>query len=436
MKPLERLFHIVALALQCGAGLPLLFSLSEESAPLGAANPWNTMANSFVLVGVIVLVTCNRAAVWRVAPALSLIFLLVLLAFASTIWSDYPDITIRKAGALLTTTTWAWYVAARFDLKEIIRLISNTIGIMAIASLFVGIFAPDLGQAGQLDPEGWRGIFSQKNNLGDIMAIGLLTYFYLIVSSRFRLLDFGFRLAGLVMCALLLILSQSRTSWVIGLIGVPITLVLQLVKGRAGIGAAVSWIAIMLLLPAMAFVEQGISAIAPLLGRSANLTGRTELWAAVLTCVRDHPLLGYGLGAFWVEDSRNVLYVWSTIHWHPPTAHNGWLDLLLELGWLGAALLTIQVGMIFIRGMRAVLKNSFPDSPYLLLMLSVALIHNLSESELLRPQSIMWILIVVSTTALAKVRHLPPVAALNTEQRTLRSSMLAARELPPLARSR
>lgn len=429
MKPLERVFHITALALQCGAVLPVLFRLSEDVSPLGTANPLNTVANAFVLAGVIVLMARNRSVTWRVAPALFLIFALVLLAFASIIWSDYPDITVRRSGALLTTTMWAWYVAARFDLRENIRIVAQTIGLMAIASLFLGAFAPAFGQGGPLDPEGWRGIFSTKNNLGDMMAVGVSTYFYLMVSSsRFRLFNFLALLISLALCVLLLILSQSRTSWIIGMISPAIILVLQFTKGRAGIGVALSLIAIMVLLPAVAFVREEVSVIAPLLGRSADLTGRTELWATLLPCIADHPLLGYGLGAFWVEDSRNVLYVWSAVHWHPPSAHNGWLDLMLELGWSGVALLTIQLCLLFVKATRAVIKNADPDAPYLLLMLLVILLHNLSESELLRPQSIMWILIVISATALAKISRQPPVATLAIEHRTLRPSPIAARE--------
>jgi exopolysaccharide production protein ExoQ len=429
MRPLERVFHISALGLQCGVALALLFLPSEDSNPLGTANPLNTVASAFVLAGTMVLMARNRSVTWRVAPALSLILTLVLLAMASTMWSDYPDITIRRSVALLTTTMWAWYVVARFGLRETIGLIAQTIGLIAIASLFLGTVAPDLGQAGPLDPDGWRGVFSAKNSLGDIMAVGVLTNFYLLVSSRFRLFDFLARLSGLVLCVLLLILSQSRTSWIIGMIGPAFVLVLQLIKGRPVISVTVSLVAIISLFPVVAFVGQEVSAIAPLLGRSANLTGRTDLWAIVSACVHDHPLLGYGFGAFWVEGSRNVLYVWSTIHWHPPTAHNGWLDLLLELGWLGASLLAIQLCLLFIKGTRAVVRNDEPDASYLLVMLFVVLIHNLSESELLRPQSIMWILIVVSTTALAKTSPEQRVPALTMEQRRPNPSRLAAHKI-------
>src|ERR1700721_30572 len=66
------------------------------------------------------------------------------------------------------------------------------------------------------------------------------------------------------------------------------------------------------------------------LGRDNTLTGRTEVWAAVLPEMERHALLGYGFGSFWT-DARRLLY-------DIPTSHNGYLDILLELGALGLAL--------------------------------------------------------------------------------------------------
>jgi O-antigen ligase len=102
---------------------------------------------------------------------------------------------------------------------------------------------------------------------------------------------------------------------------------------------------------------------------------------------------------------------------------------MLELGWSGVALLAIQLCLLFVKATRAVIKNADPDAPYLLLMLLIVLLHNLSESELLRPQSIMWILIVISATALAKISRRPLIAASATELRTVRPSPTAAREI-------
>src|ERR1700688_1145058 len=95
------------------------------------------------------------------------ILALVLLALVSASWSDYPSVTIRRAGTLTTGTLWAWYVTARYDLKDIILVVKQSLGILALSSLAIALAAPGLGQ----DADGWPGVFSTKNELGFIMAI-------------------------------------------------------------------------------------------------------------------------------------------------------------------------------------------------------------------------------------------------------------------------
>jgi O-antigen ligase len=57
-------------------------------------------------------------------------------------------------------------------------------------------------------------------------------------------------------------------------------------------------------------------------GRDETLTGRTEVWAAVIPALESQMLLGYGFGSFWT-DSRRAKY-------DIPTAHNGYLDIMLS----------------------------------------------------------------------------------------------------------
>lgn len=402
MKPLERAFHIIALAYQCGAVLPLFIRTSYETNTLGVANPLNTMANAIVLLTVLVLMVRHWATVLRLIPALTLILALLILAVASTLWSNYPDITIRRSSSLLTTMLWAWYVAARLAPKDIIKLIAQTIGLMALASLATVVLAPDTAIDAPDQAPGWRGLFGDKNNFGDVMAIGAVTYFYLMMARPRRGGVFFYYLCGLVVCALPLILSQSRTSWIIGLVGPAIVLILKLMRGRAGVAIAAWTVGIMLLVAALVFVKQEISVVAPLLGRQTDLTGRVELWSAVMPYIADRPLLGHGLAAFWYKDSQSVANIWDTIGWRPPTAHEGWLDLLLDLGFVGVAFLAAQIFFLLVRGTRAIVNNGDPDASYFLLMPLVILIHNLTESALFR-EGVMWVLIVVSTVALAKI---------------------------------
>src|SRR6266481_6241096 len=151
MKRVEWLFHILAFALQCNALVPLLSRSGGDVADLGAANPANTIAIAFVLSIVLFLMLRHRREVMRYAPGMWPILALVLLALVSVSWSDYPSVTIRRAGSLTTATLWAWYVTARYDLEDVVAIVRQAMWFVAPASVAIGIAAPSLGRNDPLD---------------------------------------------------------------------------------------------------------------------------------------------------------------------------------------------------------------------------------------------------------------------------------------------
>jgi len=402
MKRAERLFHILAFAWQLGAFGTLLSLGSSDTGELGAANnPLTTIGNAALLGVVLVLMLSHWRMVLRLAPGMWPVLGLVSLAFLSTTWSDYPAVTVRRAGTLATITMWAWYITARYDLKDIISIVRQVMWPAALASLAIGI-----GGLGR-DPDGdWAGLFQLKNELGMIMALGIISFFYTLLAEMFsqrpRSLTILFSVAGLLLCCGLLYLSQSRTAWVTGLIGLIFCVVTKLTHKRVG-AAIIIWTAIVLLLgPAVVLAMDQLGTIAAMLGRDSSLTGRVDLWLALQSYIMQRPWLGHGLGAFWVDQSPNVLEIWTAVDWHPPNAHDGWLDLLLELGVVGLSLAAIQMLLLLANGIRAVIDGQEPGAQYLLATVFAILIHNLTESGLVRP-GLSWCLLVVATAALAKI---------------------------------
>ena len=79
--------------------------------------------------------------------------------------------------------------------------------------------------------------------------------------------------------------------------------------------------------------------ILDLLGKDATLTGRTELWYFVNIFISQRPLLGWGFGAFWCQEIRRLNEISRNLGWSIPQAHNGLLELLLEVGAIGTSFL-------------------------------------------------------------------------------------------------
>jgi O-antigen ligase len=79
-----------------------------------------------------------------------------------------------------------------------------------------------------------------------------------------------------------------------------------------------------------------------LLGRESespeSLTGRIPLWNFLIANYTDvQPLLGYGFQGFWTPG--HVLRVSASQDWLIMHGHSGYLDLLLDLGYVGLALM-------------------------------------------------------------------------------------------------
>ena len=136
-----------------------------------------------------------------------MLFLIGLVVF-STSWSSIPDITLRKAIALIGSSSFALYLASRYSFEEQLKIYAWSFGIGLLCSFLLGLLLPGYG----IMPSGaWRGIYSHKNGLGQSMFLGFLTFYLLSISAK------QYKLLYKTCCFLsvvLILLAQSATSLV------------------------------------------------------------------------------------------------------------------------------------------------------------------------------------------------------------------------------
>src|SRR5439155_9069149 len=78
--------------------------------------------------------------------------------------------------------------------------------------------------------------------------------------------------------------------------------------------------------------------LAQSVGRDPTLTGRTNIWNAVLS-THTNPILGTGYESFWL--GRRLNEVWRQAGAGINEAHNGYLEVYLNLGLIGLFLLVV-----------------------------------------------------------------------------------------------
>ncbi len=253
----------------------------------------------------------------------------VAFLFLSAFWSIDPATTIRRATVYLCVVIGAIGLAANLDGDEFMDLLGMTCRISAIASLMLLAVSP--GRA--VVAGDFIGIFSQKNVLGQVMTAGALASLH-----RYRV---GSRrparnIAMLILFAGVALAAKSATSWLTIFAFCCADRVIALCRGGGG-ARFIGIFSIIILLPTLAIVAVDPDPILELIGKDPTLTGRTDLWAYVLNDIQLKPLLGWGYYAFWSPVSPAAMEISRVLGWYVPQAHNGLLEMLLNVGMVGTA---------------------------------------------------------------------------------------------------
>ena len=116
-----------------------------------------------------------------------------------------------------------------------------------------------------------------------------------------------------------------------------------------------------------------VASLTSSLGRDTTLTGRTGIWAGLLPVIERQPILGYGFGSFWTTKRARIHEI--------NEAHNGYIDVLLEIGYVGLFLFTMFLLSSCPTGPWALVHN-FDWASLLLCFLIMAVIHNVAETSI------------------------------------------------------
>jgi exopolysaccharide production protein ExoQ len=341
----------------------------------------------------------------RIGPAASLIGGLVILCFASQVWSIDPGATLRRAIALAFTSLFGLYLAARFDGRQMTGLITRAFTFLIIGAYAAALLYPVMGIQHDINAGAWRGLWYEKNQMASVMVLGLIATAASVWLEPQRRWRWGLQAVFIIG---LIVLSRSKTSLVAALLCLTALPVLIILKRGGVLSVICLWLSSM-----VAIIGTGIFLLMPdavfkALGKDPTLTGRTEIWASLGRLSDKHPWLGYGYKAFWTPTSVPARVVRHEAGWDVPTAHNGWLDLLIQLGWTGV----IAFGLILLTGLgaAAIRGARLNDGFFSLIMLGLFSVLILSESFILAQNTLIWPLFCGAFAVATARRSITPSA--------------------------
>ena len=129
-------------------------------------------------------------------------------------------------------------------------------------------------------------------------------------------------------------------------------------------------------------------------GRDSSLTGRVPLWQELIRIGSQRPLLGSGYGSFW--SGKEVPGIWEKIRWTPVSGHNGYIDIFMNLGSVGLAILLFFLVSTYRNISQTAQADRYHGSLRFVFFIIIVL-QNVTESTLSVANSFLWILLLFSS---------------------------------------
>jgi exopolysaccharide production protein ExoQ len=351
-----------------------------------------------MLMGVIVLATRSRRTKAFLAANVPVI-LFFLYCGLSVLWSDHADISIKRWFRCLGDVVMIMVILTDTDPSGAFKWVYTRLG-RALVPLSVVFFRwfPALGRSYSVH-DGHvtvTGVTDDKNLLGAICTLFALALGSSMLEAlrkqgprNWRLLiGYGCILA---MAIYLIQLADSATATACLIEGAGILFLTSMPRVSQRPRLIHSMVAAVLGITAVNLFFG--SSLLALFGRNSTLTGRTDLWSLCLTLVTS-PLTGAGYESFWL--GRRLERMWEYIP-GVNQAHNGYLEIYLNLGWVGVILLVALLVTGYRNIIRAVRRQESSGSLRLAFFV-VACVANCTEAgfKMMHP---MWIALLLVCTA-------------------------------------
>jgi exopolysaccharide production protein ExoQ len=323
-----------------------------------------------------------------------------VLAYLSTLWSQDPQLTLRKATLLFLAFAFAWFFATYYSPADQMRLILAAGVIVALASIAMALLLPQYGIASGGE---WKGVFGQKNRLG-------LSIFFLFAGLPFCRISSGRRLLTLAVQAILpiglILLSQSRTSLILAVVLIAVRVFGPYIARRRRDQLPFVLYTALFGIPLIGFVIVATKDIVlTLLGRESTLTGRTDNWALIATYAFRHLWLGYGYNAFWTG-TGDSLQLMTRIGAAMIGSDSGYLDTMLQFGLVGMGLLFLILLIAMRDFARLFRRASVPLIAYWYVGLILAtFVGSFTEALFLPPVGITTFIFVAACAGLRSLSH-------------------------------
>jgi exopolysaccharide production protein ExoQ len=375
-----------------------------DGSPMDAA-----VFGALIVAGIAVLFSRQRrsTALLAVSGPIVIYFLYCLISIA---WSPIHGPAFKRWTKAIGDLVMVLLIVTDDQPKAALQRLYSRVGFILLPFSIVLIRYTDLGRG--YDPDGNpmnTGVTTNKNTLGLIAFVislgalwslrGLLISKDAAHRGRRLVAQWTFLAFGLV----ILEMAHSATSIACFILGGGLILATSLRAIRDRPGRVYALCLGIVLAGGLMFLFGGASTVTSALGRQSDFSGRTDIWAACIAAA-GNPVIGTGFESFWnvnVEKVARGLPGYWEIH-NLVSAHNGYIQIYLDLGWIGVCLIAFILISGYRRAARAFERN--PELASLMLAyVTTATSYSITEAGF-RTLTASWfflLLAVVSASGIA-----------------------------------
>jgi O-antigen ligase len=286
------------------------------------------------------------------------------------------------------------------------RLLARSAYSLIPLSILLIKYYPSLGRIYGLflGEVGYTGVAGGKNELGAIcMLFGAATVWRTLdlfssehqVVYRRRQLVAQFTVIGMILW--LFWMADSMTSLSCFLLATGVLFCMRLSVFTRKRFAVHTLALITVLIPASVALLGASPTLLEAMGRNPTLTDRTLIWTEVIKLVPNQ-WVGSGYQSFWLGPRLETMIANVTHWWVPNQAHNGYLEIFANLGWIGVGLLAIVVIWGHFRVIRACRRN-VSVTHLLLAYFLVGVVSNITEASFFRMAMPVWLFFMLAIMA-------------------------------------
>ena len=378
---------------------------------------------SLLILGLIVLLNRLQTATNNVLRCWP-ILLFITYCFVSLTWSDFPDVALRRL--IREIGNWVMILVIWTDAQPITaltRLVARTTyTLIPLSVLFTKYYSLGRGYGYWMGETTYCGVAEDKNTLGAICLLcGIASVWHLhnLFSGAQRTIARKRHiLVHIIVLAMVAYLFGKADSVTALSCAVLVTCVLFALPSRV-FAKRRSMVHLLVLAIISIPVIIALFGASPdtlrAMGRNPTLTDRTLVWSWVIKLVPNQ-WVGAGYSSFWLGQRLDVMVDNVTHTWVPNQAHNGYIEIFANLGWVGVGLLGVVIFWGYLRIVRAWQQKS-PASDLMLAYFLIGVITNISEASFFRNLVPVWLFFLMAIT-------IPPIKKARSSEQLIISRKL------------